>query len=240
MHGYKCALVMAACVGPMAVAQTGGIAGTVTGDNGSPLAGAAVTYRRIVAYLPNTGGPPQLAPGEVHFDASASTTATGAHVIQGLPRGLYQVCVSAPKQPILDPCHWAAAVPSVLVQSGVTAALNIQAKLGVFLTIRINDPLGLLPASEKGPLDFPHLITGVIFGSGAFLAASRISSDANGQTYQVAVPAGVPLNLWLHTRYVLLADGHGNPLVSTGAKIPFQAVAGVDQSFTINVTGRAP
>jgi len=53
----------------------------------------------------------------------------------------------------------------------------------------------------------------------------------------MAIPTGAPLQLWLVSGFVTLADQNGTPLQNAGTKIPFQAAPGVDQAFTINVTG---
>lgn len=235
-------LVYLLLIAPSAAAQTGGIAGSVTSAvDSSAVPNAAVTYRRLVAYLPNTGASaaqPQLAPGEVHFETSSQTDSQGIHSASGLPPGNYQVCVSVPDKPFLDPCQWFSP-PLAVVTAGTVAPLDIQLTPGALLNVTVNDPQQLLPTSESGPLDFPHLIVGVYFGSGAFLAAQRTAAGTGTQIYSMAVPTGIPLNLWLHSRFVSLADAAGNPLASAGAKLPFTASPNSTPGFTVNVTGPA-
>jgi hypothetical protein len=127
----------------------------------------------------------------------------------------------------------------VRVESGLTPNLRIELKRGVFLKIRVNDPQRLLPVSGTNPLDFPHLIVGVVFGKGAFLSARRSGTDSNGHDYVMPVPSGVPLHIWLFSRRVTLADGQGKALSSPAAAIPFQATLGADQNFTFRVNGKA-
>jgi hypothetical protein len=237
MRQYLMMLTVSSSLCSVAIGQTGGISGTITTVSGSPVAGATVTYRRLPAFLPKTGPQPQLAPGEVQFGASATTDAKGNHAAQAVPAGTYTVCVDAQAQPFLDPCKWSAA-PNVQVKSGQTSVLNIPLQLGVFLQIRFNDPHSLLTLSEITPLDFPHVITGAVFGKGAFLAARRVGTDSAGQNYRMSVPSGVPLNLWLFSKDVLLTDSQGKEVSATGSQIPFQAVAGANQLFTVTVTGR--
>jgi hypothetical protein len=50
----------------------------------------------------------------------------------------------------------------------------------------------------------------------------------------------VPLKLWVFSRHVTLTDAMGLPVDNSGGRIPFQAVAGRDQVFTLNVSGRDP
>lgn len=90
------------------------------------------------------------------------------------------------------------------------------------------------------PSRAPNLIIGVVFGSGAFLGATNIGADRSGRDYQMSIPAGVPLKLWVFSRHVMLTDASGARVDHSGGSIPFQAVAGRDQVFTLNVTGRDP
>lgn len=221
----------------VAAAQTGSVSGVITDQTGAPLVGATVVYSRLPSFLPRTiGSPPQLAPGESYFSASATTDAAGRHAAQGLPPGKYVVCAGAPDQPILDPCKWSTPPPLEITGNAATS-LDFAVQRGVFLRVRVNDPQGLLPASEPTPMSPAHLIVGVFFGTGASLAAQRADVDAGGQDYRMAIPTGAPLQLWLVSGFVELADQNGVPLQIAGTKIPFQAAQGVDQAFTINVTG---
>jgi len=237
-HNWKY-VVLGISLCSMAFGQGGAITGTVTSAGGAPVSGATVAYNRLVSYLPRVGRSVQLAPGEVVFGTTSTTDATGKHAAQGLPPGNYLVCVDVPAQPLLDPCRWGPAPPVVQVQAGQTAQLNIPLQSGVFLQVRFNDPLGLLPATQTAA-DIPHVVTGVFAGKGGYLAASRISVDSSGQNYRMAIPTGVPLSLWLFSRHVLLADSAGNAVPAQGSRTPFQASPGVDQVFSVNVTGAAP
>jgi hypothetical protein len=53
----------------------------------------------------------------------------------------------------------------------------------------------------------------------------------------MAIPGSVPVEMWLFCGHVLLADSQGKEVSATGSQIPFQAVAGADQLFTVTVTG---
>lgn len=222
-------------------AQTGGIQGMVTvvtpGIAGATAVSVAhVFYHRVVTFAPVKNVPTQLAPGEVSFDSSAVADASGNHKITGLPAGTYVVCAKAPGQPFLDPCDWALA-PSVPVTAGAVSTLNVQLQRGVYLDVRINDSQGLA-VSSGNLFSMPHLVVGVIFGTGAFLSAGLKSTDATGQSFEIAVPTGAPLKLWLYSQHVALADAQGKVLNSSGTALPFTASPGANQSFTINVTGK--
>jgi len=107
------------------------------------------------------------------------------------------------------------------------------------LKVRINDPRGLLPKVQDGLLGTPKLIVGVKFRNGAFHGAENTSVDSAGRDYQVIVPAGEPLRLWLFSRDIALADAAGKSVAGPGALIQFQAPAGADQTFTFTVSGPA-
>lgn len=224
---------------PAAFAQTGGIQGIITTAPSAPIPGAAVSYRRVLKYLPRIGQQrPKLAAGEASFTVIATTDNRGNHYVTGLPPGDYTVCVNVPGQPYLDPCLWGGA-PYTHVRAGQTATVNVILERGVFLSVHVNDPQALLPISQKSPLDFGHLKVGVIFGKGAFLAALRVSARANAQDYRLAVRVGVPLQVWAYSAHVTLDDAERRPQAASGAALPFQATAGVDHAFTIHVTGKA-
>jgi hypothetical protein len=91
---------------------------------------------------------------------------------------------------------------------------------------------------KNDPSRAPGLIVGVVFGSGAFLAADITSVDRSGRDYQITIPAGMPLKLWVFSRHVTLTDSKGLAVDNSGGRIPFQAAAGQDQTFTLNVTGQ--
>ncbi|MCW5982952.1 MAG: hypothetical protein KIT09_32985 [Bryobacteraceae bacterium] len=109
----------------------------------------------------------------------------------------------------------------------------------MFLKVHVNDPAGLLPVAKPSPISEPHLIIGVRFGNGAYLGAHEVNSDTTGRDYQMAIPIGEPLNLWVFSRYVTLTDGKGSALDNSGAMIPFEALSGQDQFFALNVSGPA-
>jgi hypothetical protein len=69
----------------------------------------------------------------------------------------------------------------------------------------------------------------VRFGNGAFHGANR-RTDKTGRDYEMVIPAGMPMSLWVFSRHATVTDAKGAPLdVTSGALIPFQAAAGQDQ-----------
>ncbi len=219
-------------------AQFGAIQGFVTAEDGAPIPDAVVFYSRL-AQLARIGGRVGPAPGEAVVHRSVSTSAGGGFAVPDLPVGDYLFCAEVDSAPYLNPCKWSSS-PKVTLLAGAARDQTLVLKKGVFLKVRVNDPLGLLPRVKDSPLGPLNLIIGVVFGEGAFLRATNVSVDQAGRDYQMAIPAGMPLKLWVFSRHVTVADSRGLPVDISGAKVPFQAIAGQDQLFTLTVSGRAP
>ncbi len=220
-------------------ASVGTLQVTVTDNKGAQLAGVEVRYQRIVRTVPGAGRLVVPAPGEAIVQNVALAAANGASTVPSLPVGDYIVCGGVPSLPYLDPCKWAAP-PRVTVSANASAKFALVLTKGVFLRVRINDPKGLLPTVKDGVSSAGNLIVGVKFRSGGFHGAENTGVDSAGRDYQIAVPAGEPLQLWLFSRDVALTDAGGKPVDAPGALIPFQARAGTDQVFTFTVSGSAP
>ena len=234
LHIVASTVLLGACA--FAQAPFGAIEGSVTAEDGAPVAGAVVSYTRITR-LVGPAARARPAPGEAVVRSSISSDANGAFAVSNLPAGDYVLCAEAPSQPYLNPCKWSSA-PKVTIAAGAVHRPALVLKKGVFLKVRVNDPKGLLPPVKNDPSRAPNLIIGVVFGSGAFLAAAITRADQSGRDYQMSIPVGVPLKLWVFSRHVTLTDALGLPVDNSGGRIPFQAVAGKDQVFTLNVSGR--
>jgi hypothetical protein len=229
-------ILLTACAS--AQAPFGAIEGSVRAGDGAPVAGAVVYYARMTR-LVGPAARARPAPGEAVMHSRISSDANGAFAVSNLPAGDYLLCAEVPAAPFLDPCKWSSS-PKVTIGAGAVNRPALVLKRGVFLKVRVNDPRGLLPPMKNDPSRAPNLIVGVVFGSGAFLAAANTRADQSGRDYQMSIPAGVPLKLWVFSRHVTLTDAQGLPVDNSGGRIPFQAVAGRDQVFTLNVSGRDP
>jgi hypothetical protein len=220
-------------------AQTasGGIQGRVVDQNGAAVPGAVVVYSRGVSYLPRQPGShltPVLAPGEVSLSGYALADSNGAYAAGGLPAGNYGMCVYHQTLPYLDPCKWARGTGASVLQSVQDAGATVLQK-GVFLRVQVNDPDRLLASSTT--LLRSDLTIGVMTVPGAFWPASLVAASAAGRTYLVPVPPGQALYCWIWSGDYTLSDSKGSPIAAGGSKLPFQAEAGVDQVFTLSVTG---
>ncbi len=227
-------LVLSVSLYPQVV--TNAIQGTVTDETGAPISGAVVTYHLSTSYLPRlpgqSGWNPVLVPGTAAVSGSVTASSTGAFQTPSLPAGAYGICVYHPTEPYLDPCLWGP--PLTITPPGTAGPGHIVLPRGVFMTVNVNDPNGLLAQQSLIRSD---LTVGVLFGTGAFQAAAETPSQT-GRSYQIAVPANQPLQCWIWSGSYNLSDENGNPIPASGKGFPFQAVAGVDQVLTFTVTGR--
>jgi len=215
----------------------GSLSGSVTDQQGRPLAGAQVRYLRIAQYVHASNGF-QPAPGEAMANGLVSADANASFTLASLPVGSYTLCASVPSAPYLDPCVWGQAVRAT-ISTGSTTSTTLVLQEGVFLDVRINDPLQLLPQAVDGGLRPRKMVVGVVYANGAYQGAQNTDAGTTGRDYQMTVPAGTPFKLWLFSRDVALTDASGNPVASSGAQVPFQAVAGQEQTFTFTVAGPA-
>jgi hypothetical protein len=211
--------------------------GIVTDEDGRPLPAAVVRCQRIPR-LTRVGNHFEVARGEAVVSRSVSPDVQGAFAALDLPPGYYVICAGFPGAAYLDPCQWSTS-PNVTLSAGAVGTPSLVLRKGVFLRVRVNDPARLLP-SEAGIMSAGNLIVGVRFGNGAFHGAHR-RIDKTGRDYEMVIPAGMPMSLWVFSRHVTLTDAKGSSLDATaGALIPFRAAAGQDQTFTFNVSGRVP
>ncbi|MBI1898203.1 MAG: carboxypeptidase regulatory-like domain-containing protein [Acidobacteria bacterium] len=229
-------VLLTACA--LAQARFGAMQGSVTAEDGAPMAGAVVSYSRITR-LVGPAARARPAPGEAIVRSRISSDTNGAFAVSNLPAGEYVLCAEVPGARFLDPCKWSSS-PKLTVVAGAVHRPAVVLKKGVFLKIRVNDPGGLLPPVKNDPSRAPNLIIGVVFGNGAFLAAEITRADQSGRDHQMSIPAGVPLKLWVFSRHVTLTDSKGLPVDNSGGRVPFQALTGQDQVFTLNVSGRDP
>jgi hypothetical protein len=219
----------------VSVAQTAGVAGSlavsVADGQGTPIPGAVIAYQREYRSTVDSAGRLTPAPGESLARGITTADAAGGVRISNLPSGNYAMCAYVPGAPYLDPCKWQTPIVTA-VSNGTVARRTITLTRGVFLNVHVDDPLSLLPKDPGGPLGGGNLIVGVEFGQGAYLGAESVTAATAGRDYQIAIPAGVPLRLWLFSRDIALVDASGNYRGPSGTQIPFQAADGKDVDLT--------
>jgi hypothetical protein len=209
--------------------------GTILDERGRPLAAARVVYTRNARVIPGKNGKWRNAPRERRFSSKVTTDASGRFQISQLPAGDYDLCMDAPGY--LATCEWTGWRRATLAEGQALDHGAIQLTKSVAVTIRVNDPLSLLKAANT--MASP-LVIGVRDRWGRFHPSRETSVNAVSHIFQVDVPYGTALNVWLHSWRFLITDSAGAPINRLGAKIPFQVLAdGATPTFVFNIAGEA-
>lgn len=218
---------------------TGALQGAVRDEQGNSVAGVSVSYSRIAKFTPGPHGQPLLVPGETVFNSQALSDAQGAFQLAAAPVGDYILCAEIQSAAYLNPCKWGSPA-RVTIGTSAVASTTLVLKKGVFLKVRINDPMGLLPKTNPGPLHAGGINVGVKFRSGAYVGAQNTGLDSGGRDYQVAIPSDEPVNLWLFSADVALQDAAGKAVDNKGSLILLQVMPGQDQIVSFTTFALAP
>jgi hypothetical protein len=211
-------------VAPTAAAQQAGpsrpgqISVIMKGEDGTVLSGASILLRRTSA---------RDAPVRQRTAWRATASATGTVDFDDLPNGQYSFCAQAASGYWLNPCEWGAARPSVMLSTAQrTISTALVLKRGAAVSIRVNDPTGLL-AQHEGKTPGAHLLLGVRSDALIFHPASISTRDSGGRTYEVTVPFDAKINLTLASSFFRLTDKTGVALAATGAgNVPLTVPSG--------------
>jgi hypothetical protein len=229
-------LILAIAFLPACVAQqvqlslTGSIPGTVSGSDGTVIAGAYVTIVAVPPYSSSRISPTQWA---------ALSDGNGAFVFTGLNGGTYQVCAQVPQTQWLNPCAWGTSPPALsLSASQPTSNVSVVMTKGVIVPIRVNDPQQLL-AQNEGITPGAHLLMGIGHPPFLFDDALIASQDTAGRTYQVTIPFGFAATLKIYSSFFRISNAAGVALPQGAVTaIPFTVAPGQPPpSFVFNVTG---
>jgi hypothetical protein len=143
----KRVLLICLSVTAVAAGQTAQIRGTVTDETGAPIQGATVMASLRKAAEPISKSRPPVAT-LMPVPAKAPSGAKGEFQIDSLYAGNYVICADVPDKAYLNPCLWSDQPTTLDVAAGATASgVKVVAQKGVFVTVRVDDPKGLL----KGP-----------------------------------------------------------------------------------------
>jgi hypothetical protein len=226
---------LAFVLGESALGQgTASIQGTVQAQDGTPIAGVTISYGQMAPPRGKAAGA-MMAP--VHQLSSGSD---GGFLIQSLKAGVYLVCVSAGRQPYLDPCHWSSTPVTFTVVDGqaITKAVISLAK-GRQYQIRVNDPLQNF--SQESKSQGAYLTLAIRSFSGAVHTAVVASSDSSGRSYTVTIPPDTPVNLSILPGTFQLSDSTGLAVASAGGQYQITAPSSGASSgltFTLNGVGK--
>lgn len=208
---------------PCAFSQTpGSISGTITGDDGKPLA-ALVTANRTT---------PPAASGR------AEAGKDGVFTITKLPAGAYTLCASVKGGGYLDPCAWSTTPPTAqLAASQAVAGYKLVVNQGTTVQVRLNDPgklLGTAPVPKKVT---PHVLLGVFTSRRLFQPLGLISKDNNGRNHQATIPIDTPISLYITGRGLQITDETGAVVPTAGlTKSVMQGKGGNPKVITFNIS----
>ncbi len=221
----------AVCLAQQAFSAGRAIEGTLTGDDGTVLAGGSVFLQREQPYPPTSRA----------TRWSTMSDAKGVFRFDNLADGRYSLCGDLPGSVWLNPCQWGKrpAPFSVPARNQITKAALVMVK-GATVPIRIDDPGQLLPLHE-GKTAGAHLLIGTGTDSIVFVPATRTSQDANGRSFEALIPVGVPTKLVVSSGFFQLSDSAGIPLARIGStQIPVEALTGrTPATVRLIVTGGA-
>jgi hypothetical protein len=224
-----------ACTVPALAAQATGfnrpgqIAGSLTGEDGSAIAGAFVSLELLPPYpkrLPKTTW-------------TSVTGGGGAFQFDQLIAGKYRLCAQVPGSTWLNPCQWGSKSPLFTVTPAQPVAdASLVMKRGVAIPIRVEDS-GQLVSKHEGKTPGALLTLGVSNDAYAFQVARLVSRDSSSQTLEIIIPFNSPRRIVVRSAYFQLADAAGAALSSARATvIPVAVLAGQKPvELRLKVTG---
>jgi hypothetical protein len=225
LAAVKTLSVALALAAPYAFSQTssaGSISGTVTGDDGKPVA-AVITASRT--------GPP-LARGR------AEATSKGAFTITNLPAGTYMICAQVSGGGYLDPCAWSPDPPKIQIGAGqVVTGYRLVVKKGAVLQVRLNDTSKVLDLTAAPRTTAPHVLLGVFTTRRVFEPLHVTSKTANGRDYEGAIPVETPVSLYITGRKVRITNESGAEIGPAGSTVTVKrSSGGKPEVVTFNIS----
>jgi hypothetical protein len=209
--------------------STGSIAGTVSAQDGTPIAGAAVLYGKLAASTVKTAVP-SLSPPIL----SVYTGPTGGFSIPSLTPATYLICVQVAGGGYLDPCHWSTTPTTVAVSAGqAVAGVNVRVAKGARLAIPVSDPQQLLTSSSSttGAAAIPSVRVAVVAVSGALIPAVLTASASTARTYTVTLPFDSATGIFVLT---------GGYQLTSSAAFGISAVASGGQTIQVTAPSSGP
>ncbi len=223
--------VIAATSGLAQQTVNGSVSGTVVGEDGTALVGAAIA----IHLTPPTPSriPPQRA------DWSAQTVTGGTFDVSGLPEGTYTVCPRMPGSTWLNPCEWNFPTPiATITPSNANPRLTITLKRGAAVPVRIDDPGQLLPQNEGKKTGAGLLLS--VSGPGLFFRlVPLVSQDSAGRNHQIVIPFNTQLTLVVHPSFYHVTNASNVALSQTmSTKTPLLVATGQQApTFKFTITG---
>ncbi len=216
------------CAAQTSLNYAGSVSGSLVGDDGTQIAGGLVHLTLL---------PPLPSARHLQTEWTATSDSGGAFSFTGLNGGAYRLCAYAPSGPWLDPCRWGLNPPVLSLSVSLpTATLSMTLKKGAAVTIRVNDPGGLL-AQNEGVVPGADLLLGVANDALGFDVAPITSQDSGGSYHQLVVPFNSAASLTIFSAFFQLANASG-ALPKAALLIPLNIPPGqTPPLITISVTG---
>jgi len=185
---------------------TGGISGTVVGDDGTAVVGAVIA-----------NGVGLSASGRV------VAAADGSFTISNLPPGTFSLCARPKGGGYLDPCTWSDPLQVVVTAGKVTTGTQVIVAKGAVVSVRVNDPGLILSLVGTQPnVVTPHLLLHAMTPRGLLEPLVITETDALGREYQATIPFSVLVTIVVSGKQVLITDSAGNSLNAAGTAITIQ------------------
>jgi hypothetical protein len=215
-RSFTTIMFLAAALYAQTTQTTGAIQGSIADDSGTALSSV-----QAVAVNPALGGK----------SYSSATNSTGNFSLSGVAPGTYSICVQAPGSPHLDPCNWAKPVQVRVTAGETVAAGSVVAVKGTLLQVRVNDPGGLWQVGSGNP----DILLGVQLPAALFQPMRLASSDSAGKSFDVAIPAGTPVQITMYAPHFTIVDSNG---IAPSATVAAQAPTGqATLQLTYTITG---
>ena len=209
MQKMLTAVIIVVSLSSTSVAQdvrSSSISGAIVGDDGKPIANAMAAYRKLAVF--SRAKDLRLTKIDPGFSGTIIAGPDGMFSISGLPAGEFHVCAQGVKTTHLNACVFDGVPLISLSREQVVKNVIYTVHDGGILTIRVNDPDGLIQTS-KGAL--PHnqrFLIGVRL-AGMYVRAHLLASTPTQKLYAMAIPKQGAARIFIDTD-LTVTDSLGN------------------------------
>ena len=203
MNHVMTAVALLALIGSVAAQSLpagGRLAGTVVGDDGAPMDGATIRYRRLPRFARGTDLKiTKTDPGSTGMRVVGPD---GKYALTGLTAGDYQVCAFGPLPTQISSCSWDPAPGVSLGNGGAITGLIHQVHEGTTVTIRVTDLHSKIQIPDaKGPAVHARRFLIGAWTSSAYIRATLFSNSPTEKVYSVLVPKHRSTQFFIDTEF---------------------------------------
>lgn len=229
---FSPALLLAATAAALAQpAATSRVSGSVIGDDGKPMAGATVTYRKLATFTKDARG--RMVKVDPGLAGSISTGGDGAFTSPLLPAGDYHICAFGPRPTQVSDCAWDGVGVVAVAQGQTLNGLIRRVHEGSTLTIHVSDPNNLidLPDASGRVTRSRRFVIGV--HDGAYVRADPSPGTASLKQFQLIIPKQRAFRLFIDTQANVF-DIAGNA-IEVRSPTSLQVSSASNDSITLNL-----